>query len=251
MNKPLSDKLMDCIEKYDQEHSLSKIQLTKLNLVIEYFFTDITYQELAQKHQCSISTVKRAMKDDMIKQVFGEEFYTLLKGRSFHRKQKARIGVEKRTISLESSFFDPEQLLELRIIKNDDLNYFSAKEIKILETCLLFLKNGSEKGYSFIAEKIGKSKTTISYYLNDENLSYLLKDVFYKEIKRMLKQKTPAPSRLIFEKRETIYKILNYLEKETFVSIRRMASDLQIDNSTLNMYLNDDYFHELKERRKK
>lgn len=245
-----SMEFMACIEQYSQQNQLSKMQVKKLQLVIEYFCTDITYQELSKKYNCGLSTVKRAMKDELVKEVFGEGFYSLLKGKSHDRKQAARTGVEKKTITLEECSFDEDKLLELNIIKNDELTDFSAREIKILETCLLLLKN-AEKGYDFIAKKIGKSKATVSYYLNDEHLEELLKEEFYLEIKKILNKKTPAPSRLISEKKDIVNKILYYLEKENLVSNRQIARNLQIDNHTLSMYLNDNYLKELKERRKK
>lgn len=246
----INDKLNFLIEQYNQKHPLSKMQLEKLRLVVEYFCTDITYQDLSKKYNCSLSTVKRAMKDDLVKEVLGNDFFKLLKERSLSHKQNARHFIEKRTINLESCFFDKTKLFELNIIKNDDLNLFSQKEIKILETCLLFLKNGAEKGYEFIASRIGKSKTTVSCYLNDESLFVLLKPVFYNEIKRMLQEKTPAPSRLIQVKKEKINKILDYTEKNKNSSLRQISRDIQIDIRTLSLYLNDDYLMEIKERRK-
>ncbi len=250
MDQSMNNEFMDCIERYSQQNLLSKMQLKKLQLVVEYFCTDITYQELSEKYNCSLSTVKRAMKDELVKAVFGENFCSSLKEKSHERKQAARTGIEKRTITLEDCSFDEDKLLELNIIKNDELNYFSAKEIKILEACLLFLKH-SEKGYDFIAKKLGKSKATVSDYLNDEHLERLLKPIYYQEIREMLNKKIPAPSRLISEKKAVINEILYYLEEGNFVSNRQTAHDLQMDSHTLSMYFKDSYFKELKERRKK
>lgn len=251
MNEELKSKLIDKVNNYNQNNTLSKTERLRLELVIEYFCSDMTYNQLAETFECSISTIKRAVNDNIIEVVLGKNFVKLLKEKTLNKKQHAYENVERKKMNLELYVTNKEELLELSIIKNEEIERITEKEFKMLQASLLFLKYGTEKGYSFIAKKIGKSKAMISYYLNDENLKNLLKEVFYLEIKKMLKEKQPAPSRLIQEKKEKIYTILNYIENNDQTTLRSMGKELGIDIRTLSMYLNDEYFNELKEKKNK
>lgn len=254
MNQEQKEKLIECVKAFTVQSTLTQSENFHIAIAIEYVcHKSITYDQLSELFHCSRSTIKRAFHDPILLNIFGSNFIKALQEKGKANKQNAYQRVNKEKRSLESWGLSTEQLLELHFIKHSDIQFLSEKELNMLKTALLFLKFGSEHGYSFIANQIHKSKATISYYLTSSHLKELLKDVYYEEIQKMLKEKTPAPSRLIQKKQEKIIKILDYLEQHDLEneSLRMIGKGLNMNHSILNLYLNDPYFEELQNRRKK
>lgn len=234
------------VENLYKKEIINKNARNKLIIAINYYYNDLTYEQLAVQCHVSVMTVRRAMDDEIIKEIMGKSFFNELKQK---RANKKRTAYQKRGL-IDMDKLTTEELLLFNIVKKTGATITTEKQLNILKTVLYYIENNCS--YKEISDKLGFSKATISLYLNDENLESLIKEEYYIEIKNRLQSKTPAPSKSISIKKAKLMDIINYIKNISYdidtldeLSVRKMSRELGIDYSTLMIYLNDDYFKEL------
>ena len=208
----------------------------KCQIIIDYLFDDVSYDDLVKKYYVSRATVRRALKEKA-KFYFGEQIESLLTEKGKKNRDKS-----DKTRKYEIKQVEDVNLYNAKEILKEDILELSTKDIQIVFFAYLFLGGMT---YKDISELFGICKATISNDLNSERVKELLKDKYYKKLKDRLMLLTPAPSRSISEKKEMLLQMIEYIKNTDNLSIRKMCRDLDMDFNTAKAYLNDPFYNEL------
>lgn len=232
------------VEKLFQKNVISKLSRDRLIIAIDYYYSDVTYENLALKYRCGVKKIKLAMNDPIVEEIMGEEFFQKLKQKkNTHKHNKEKVVVET---------FSKEHLELMKKIENPEIGAKTPRELNMLKAAMYYIKHDGNCSYKEIAEFVGCSKSSISLYFNDENLKKILKEEYYIQIKISLESKTPAPSKSITSKKQVLQKMINYIKSISYdtsnldeLSMRKMSRELSVDYLTLKDYLNDNLFQEM------
>ena len=208
----------------------------KCQIIIDYLFENVSYDDLAKKYFVSRATVRRALKEKA-KFYFGEQIESLLIEKGKNNRDKS-----DKTRKYEIKKVEDVNLYSAKEILKEDILELSTKDIQIVFSTYLFLEGMT---YKDISELFAVCKATISNDLNSERVRQLLKEEYYQKLKDRLIILTPAPSRSISEKKEMLLQMIEYIKNIDNLSIRKMCRDLDMDFNTAKAYLTDPFYNEL------
>lgn len=185
------EKLIEIAKELWRENEITDFDYLKCQIIIDYLFTDTSYDELVNKYYVSRATVRRAI-NEKAPEYFGSEIVPLLRAKGKSNRDKS-----DKTRKYDIYKVADINLYGIEKILNEEIIELSKKDLLMLEAAYLFLLGNT---YNKISEKLDISIATISVYLNSQRIEELLNKDFFKRLKNRLLSSASVSSKRLTKK---------------------------------------------------